>query len=293
MNNVELWLLAIGYLAAAAMMAQLVVDGRRARRPRLSAVSANRASRAAEARGNALLHAAFLAGGPRRVANTVLVAMQRDGRLHISRGGRVTRAPGTSYNAVEGHVVGALREGDATTAAALRDRMVRSAAMRDIGTALARAGLLVEPALRKRIIRRRCILVVLPAVVSVVGFLSTGGDTAAVEAMTVLLVLMVGGLAVVLVQTSKRRMWRTTAGEDRLAAMRRDPTAAFPGIDPVLAGVALLGLGQLSDPELQAGILGHGRSDKDGPGGSCGFGASCESSGCGGSGCGGGCGGGD
>ncbi|MER5178351.1 TIGR04222 domain-containing membrane protein [Streptomyces sp. NPDC002896] len=287
MNGLGPWLFTI--LAAAGSMAYLVVAGRCARLPRPSAPS----GRAPEARGNALLNAAFLVGGPRRVANTVLVAMQRDGRLHISRDGRVTRAPGTPRNAVEGQIVGALREGEVATTAWLRGRVMRSAAVRDIGTALAEAGLLVEPALRKRITRGRRALVALLPVLFVVGFLLAGDDTAALVTATALLILMSGGLIMLFVQTSKRRLWCTNAGADRLADLRRAPASAFPGIDPVLAGVALLGLEQLSDPELQAGILGHGRPDKDAPGGSCGAGATCNGGGCGGTCCGGaGCGGG-
>lgn len=287
MSRLGPWLFALAYLAAVGSMAYLIVAGRRARRPRPSA----RSPRAAGDRGDALLTAAFLAGGPRRVANTALIVMQRDGRLHISRDGRVTGVPGAPRNAVEGHIVGALAKARGATTTSVRDRVMRSAAVRDIGTALAEDGLLVEPALRRRIVRRRRTLIALLAVLVVAGFPLAGEGTAAMVTAGGLLILL-AGVTLLLVETSKRRLWLTTAGADHLEVLRRARASAFPGIDPVLAGVALLGLGQLSDPELQAAVLGHGRSDKDGPSGSCGWGATSGSSGGGDAGCGGGgCGG--
>ncbi|GHB51731.1 hypothetical protein GCM10010377_48470 [Streptomyces viridiviolaceus] len=75
--------------------------------------------------------------------------MQRDGRLHLSRNGTVSRAPGAPHNAVEGQIVGALGHGNIVTTRTLCHRVMRSGAVRDIA-ALVRAGLLAEPAARTR-----------------------------------------------------------------------------------------------------------------------------------------------
>ncbi|WP_442807281.1 TIGR04222 domain-containing membrane protein [Streptomyces sp. NBC_01294] len=284
MNGLGPWIFALTYVAAAGLMAHVIVASRRARHPRPSAPAA----RAAPALGNALFEAAFLAGGPRRVAHTVLVAMQRDGRLHISRDGNVTRVPGAPRNAVEGQFVGALGRGGVVTAERLCRLVMRSRAVRDIGTTLVRAGLLVEPTVLARIVRRRRIVAALLPVLVVSGFPAAGDHTARALTPAGLLVLLSIAVIVFLVRTSKRRLWCTTAGAERLASLRRAPSAALPGTEPVLAGVALLGVGQLSDPELEAAVVGHGRSDRGGSGEA---GAACgggEAGGCGGGGdCGG------
>ncbi|MET9695041.1 TIGR04222 domain-containing membrane protein [Streptomyces sp. NPDC006514] len=284
------WIFASTYLIAAALIAQLVAASRRARNPRPSLPAA----RAAAAPGNGLLDAAYLAGGPRRVAHTALVAMQRDGRLHISRSGAVTRAPGAPCNAVEGQIVGALGRGHVDTSERLCRRVMASSAVRDLGTDLVRLGLLVDPVLRTRLMRRRLILAALLPVIVVTGCLSAGERAATALTMTGLLVLMSTLVIVVLVRTSKQRLWCTAAGAERLATMRRDPSAALPGIDPVQAGVALLGVGQLSDPALEAALVGRGSSaigglvgtgatcGGDGGGGSCGEGSCGGGGGCGG-----------
>ncbi|MEU9256352.1 TIGR04222 domain-containing membrane protein [Streptomyces sp. NPDC048270] len=284
MNDPELWIFALTYLAAAGLMAHVIVASRRARQPR----PGKPAARAGPARGNALFEAAFLAGGPRRVAHTVLVAMQRDGRLHISRDGNVSRVPGAPRNAVEGKIVGALRYGGVVTAERLCRLVMRSRAVRDIGTALVRAGLLVEPTVRTRIARCRRIVAALLLVLVVAGFPAVGDRTAGAPATVGLLLLMSIAVIVFLVRTSTRRLWCTTAGAERLASLRRAPSAALPGTEPVLAGVALLGMGQLSDAEWASAVVGHGRSDM---GGSWEAGAAFgggEAGGCGGGGdCGG------
>ncbi|MEU9234453.1 hypothetical protein [Streptomyces subrutilus] len=89
--------------------------------------------------------------------------------------------------------------------------------------------------------------------------------TATALTTTGLLLFVSGAVLVVLIRTSKRRLWCTTAGAERLEALRRLPSSALTGVEPVLAGVAVLGVGQLHDPALEAAMVGHGRSDRGSP----------------------------
>lgn len=209
MNGPALWIFTSAYLIAAGLMAHLVMMIRRARDPRPRTPATRRA---ATARGNVLLEAAFLAGGPHRVAHTTLLAMQRDGRLHISRDGTVSRAPGAPHNAVEGQIVGALGHGNTVTTQSLCRRVIRSRAVRDIGTALVEAGLLVEPTARTRITRRRRLVCALLPILVVAGVRPLGNHTATALTTTGLLILMTSAVIVLLARTSKRRLWCTSTG---------------------------------------------------------------------------------
>ena len=66
-------------------------------------------------RGLPLLDAAFLAGGPGRVVDTVLVRMHQEGRAIVSRGGLVTITSTKTYDDVEAALIvaaGDLRQRD-------------------------------------------------------------------------------------------------------------------------------------------------------------------------------------
>ncbi|MFE4603417.1 TIGR04222 domain-containing membrane protein, partial [Kitasatospora indigofera] len=143
-------------------------------------VAARRRSAPADLPGTGipLLDAAFLAGGPGRVVDTVLVRMHQEGRVIVSRSGLVTVTSNTAYDEVEAALLvaaGDLRQRDLP---GLRRAVMTSDAVQRIGDRLAAHGLMLDPALlrRARSARRLLWLVVLAIPVStVVGSILAAG----------------------------------------------------------------------------------------------------------------------
>ncbi|MFF0478146.1 TIGR04222 domain-containing membrane protein [Streptomyces sp. NPDC004284] len=107
---------------------------------------------------------AFLNGGPARVADTALAALQADGRLAIGGPGIVAVVRPTAHDPVERAV---LQEQAAAPHGALhhlRLRVMRHPAVQEIGGGLAARGLVVDPATR-RATARWCTGLVLAAFV--------------------------------------------------------------------------------------------------------------------------------
>ncbi|MCX9190691.1 hypothetical protein C3Y87_04540 [Carbonactinospora thermoautotrophica] len=89
-----------------------------------------------------VLESAFLAGGPRRVVDTVLVAMVWEGRLRASRNGTLSAVIYAPRNPVEAAVHAALGPGNLRQVAAVRAEVMRHPAVQGIGDRLAALGLL-------------------------------------------------------------------------------------------------------------------------------------------------------
>ncbi|MGW6270955.1 TIGR04222 domain-containing membrane protein [Streptomyces sp. NPDC055060] len=260
------------------------------------------------------LEAAFLAGGPGRVADAAIAALHEDGGLVVAFPGIVEIRTAEARNPVEAAVLQAGADAPSGALHRLRIGVMRSPAVQEIGDALARRGLLVRPEALARLRRRT----VRHHVLSVVGFFvviaviavedGDGPSWDPVSASTITLIVawllgvLVGRLGSRATRTRVTATGRTALAEYRAAGAHAPGTAAHR--------VAVEGLVGVLDPELQAQLQaarrvkpGHSAqaSSYAGSGSGtiawCGGGAggSCGGSGCGGSGgCGGGssCGGG-
>ncbi|MGW1515046.1 TIGR04222 domain-containing membrane protein [Streptomyces sp. NPDC002394] len=107
---------------------------------------------------------AFLNGGPARVADTALAALQADGRLAIGGPGIVAVVRPTAYDPVERAVLEVQAAAPHGALHHLRLGVMRHPAVQEIGDGLAARGLVVAPATR-RVTARWCTALILAAFV--------------------------------------------------------------------------------------------------------------------------------
>ncbi|MEU5896950.1 TIGR04222 domain-containing membrane protein [Streptomyces venezuelae] len=96
------------------------------------------------------LEAAFLAGGPARVADTLIAGLHEDGRLVVAGPGVVGITGPVGRNAAEQAVVDAHAAAPSGALHWLRITVMRSLPVQETGEALARRGLLVRPGRRRK-----------------------------------------------------------------------------------------------------------------------------------------------
>ncbi|MGW0732727.1 TIGR04222 domain-containing membrane protein [Streptomyces sp. NPDC002851] len=114
-------------------------------------------ARSGAAAGGALVHepleAAFLAGGPGRVADTVLATMHHDGRLAIAAPGVAGVRHPVAHHPVEQAVLDAHAAAPNGALHWLRIGVMRSPAVQGLGDSLAERGLLSRPDVLRRLRR--------------------------------------------------------------------------------------------------------------------------------------------
>ncbi|MFJ8044380.1 TIGR04222 domain-containing membrane protein [Kitasatospora sp. NPDC096147] len=214
-------------------------------------------------RGQPLLDAAFLSGGPARVVDTVIVRMQREGRLIVSRSGRVTITNRNAQDAVEATLIAAAGSSGRTELSTLRRELARSEHVQRIGDGLAARGLMRRPDLhRKARTARRLfwfvqLLVIGLGVLAAVGWLGLsaaeqGARTAPFFPFLGLLLVGLFWLAV----SKPERARITPAGVRQLDLIRtgspwQPHEAAMAGGAVLLGAVALEGVGALDDSQLR------------------------------------------
>ncbi|MFE5511393.1 TIGR04222 domain-containing membrane protein [Streptomyces sp. NPDC056529] len=204
--------------------------------------------------------AAFLDGGPARVADSAFAALQADGRIAVGGPGVVAVVRPTARDLVERAV---LQEHAAAPHGALhhlRLAVMRHPAVQEIGDGLAERRLLVDPAAR-RVTNRWCVVVGVAAfVLFPVSFFLTIADFAVDDGFSVPFAFKVvpalfamGAAAVVCGTASAGRV--TPAGRRALAAYGRERGHLAD------AGhlVALHGLRALPDPVLREQLLAAAR----------------------------------
>ena len=279
----------------------LLVQRSRARRPAVRAARQGQQPALTDP-----YEAAFLAGGPGRVAETGLCALLEKQRLTFeNREARLLHP--VADDAVERPVLAQCGTSWATPLLTIVAQAARTAEVQAIGDRLAERGLLTRPerhAAHRRAARALQVVAAVAMPVSVIGF-STGH-------MLLLPVFGLGvGGAVVAEGLGPRRAIVTRTGREALTAVRRSgvvplhPTVWAPPYSLTWA-VALRGVDVLPG-ELRmefAGnrrvrsLAGRGGSEggwaiwEGGGGASCGGGSSCGASSCGGGSSCGGCGGG-
>ncbi|MGI5286889.1 TIGR04222 domain-containing membrane protein [Nonomuraea polychroma] len=257
---------------------------------------------------------AYLAGGAYRVTDTAIALLAEAGDLRVSRGGRVHRVHSSvvSREPIEEAVLGVVASRSGLPVSAVRVETTRTLAMGALDRHLGGLGLVLADDLLARAGRLSVRLRALSGV-AFAGFV-VGAVLVAIQGVSLLSSLALALLAVTGVMAAidvwrHRRVTRITltpSGQETLdAALRDNPRGTAEG--PL--AIALYGLGEVRDPDLQAELaLNTGRRRRRGGGGAYvagggGFagggdsspssGSSCGSgsSGCGGGGC-GGCGGG-
>ncbi|CAL9311423.1 TIGR04222 domain-containing membrane protein [Streptomyces sp. SudanB25_2051] len=206
---------------------------------------------------------AFLAGGPRRVATTVLFRMREEGRLSVAEDGTVTlHADAHAADARDGIEKALLQAAGVSRAERLGPLVARTAtsgAVRSVGDRLRAEGLLVAASLRLRQRRARRLLwasAVPPAALALYEAAAgaphrwwAGLALAAVAAVPAWIVRPVAAQV----------PYRVRAGLDALRAARRRPAPSRTAGDALtalaatpLGAVALDGLAASDEPALRA-----------------------------------------
>ncbi|MFD0549736.1 TIGR04222 domain-containing membrane protein [Streptomyces rectiviolaceus] len=256
------------------------------------------------------LEAAFLAGGPGRVADAAIAALHEDGRLVVAFPGIVAIQSTEVRNPVEDAVLQAQASAPSSALHWLRIGVMRSPAVQALGDTLARRGLMVRPEaldrLRRQKIRHNALI--FTGFFLVIGVIAVeDGDGPSWDPVSTSTILLIAAwLSGALIGQLCSRATRT-----RLTATGRTALAEYRAAGAHLSGaahrVAVEGLVGVLAPDLRAQLQAahrvrpgrtSGTSSSYASSGTtiawCGGGggsSACGGSSCGGSG-GGGCGGG-
>ncbi|MFE9453795.1 TIGR04222 domain-containing membrane protein [Streptomyces sp. NPDC006739] len=206
-----------------------------------------------------LYEAAFLSGGPARVADLTMVAMARQRRLLLAHTGWATVVDPRGRDAMERSVIGAIGPGGQSRIEPVRSAAADADAVRDLADGLVRDGLAVpyDGALTTVAAGMRQVRAAAVAV------LVLGGTALLLPAPTEMprqlvalwfalpLTLCLSCLVIARVETHPYSRWASPAGQRLLGAWRRGPAAG--GDDrSFLTSVAVRGIRAIGEPELRA-----------------------------------------
>ncbi|WP_328315018.1 TIGR04222 domain-containing membrane protein [Streptomyces sp. NBC_00442] len=197
--------------------------------------------------------AAFLAGGPYRVADLTLVSMHRARRVLLAHTGWVTVVDPVGRDDLERSVITAIGPGGQERIAAIRSGTAAADAVRALADRLTGAGLAVPDGVRSgvnasvRTVRGACLLI---AALAATALLMPGeGDTGRAEIaawFALPLVLTLGCLAIARMEIHPYTRWASPNGQRLLGGL--DPAG-----DPLTA-LAVRGLGAVDDPDLRSAL---------------------------------------
>ncbi|MET7755116.1 TIGR04222 domain-containing membrane protein [Streptomyces sp. NPDC005389] len=211
--------------------------------------------------------AAFLNGGPARVADTALSALQADGRLAVGGPGIVAVVRPVAHDPVERAVLEAHAAAPHGALHHLRTAVMRHPAVQEIGDGLAARGLVVDPATRRATARWCGVAAVttfalfpVSIVLTVVDFATTSLDTDSgmpVPFVFKVVPILLATMVTAIVCGSRTARQITPAGRRAVQAYGRGH-AHLPDAGLL---VALHGLRALPDPVLREQLAAAARID--------------------------------
>ncbi|GAA1425076.1 TIGR04222 domain-containing membrane protein [Streptomyces thermospinosisporus] len=205
-----------------------------------------------------LYEAAFLSGGPRRVADVTLVAMARQRRLLLARTGWATVVDPRGRDEVERSVIGAIGPEGQAPIAPVRAAAATADAVRNIADRLVRAGLAVPDGEGSTIadaVRQVRLAVPVVAGLGAAALLMpvpAGMPRPLIALWFALpLILALGCLAIARFEVHPYSRWASPAGQRLLGALprRADGTADDR---TYLTCVAVRGIRAVGEPDLRA-----------------------------------------
>ncbi|MER5929478.1 TIGR04222 domain-containing membrane protein [Streptomyces sp. NPDC002054] len=205
-----------------------------------------------------LYEAAYLAGGPHRVANLTLVSMERERRLLLAHTGWATVVDPVGRDPLERSVLGAFGPEGQSPVAAVRTATAAGEAVRRLAERLRAAGLALPEGARAGLghgLREVRGAVLLVAAMATAALTLPGGatDTALVLCWFGLPLLpALALLAMARLDASHHSPWASPAGQRLLSGLRA-------GDGGPLAAVALRGVAAVADPGLRAALSSGGR----------------------------------
>jgi uncharacterized protein (TIGR04222 family) len=223
------------------------------------AAAVDRKKEATAGRGHdlTLYEAAFLSGGPRRVADLTLVSMARQRRLLLAHTGWATVVDPRGRDEMERSVIGAIGPQGQSRIEPVRDAAAAADAVGSLGDRLVDAGLAVPGGARSGVaaaLRQvRLAAVVVPALGAVALLTPVQTDVSAhLIALWFALpfVLTLSCLAIARIEIHPYAQWASPAGQRLLNALAR---RSGGGDDRTyLTSVAVRGVRAIGEPELRA-----------------------------------------
>lgn len=206
-----------------------------------------------------LYEAAFLNGGPARVADTALTALYADGRVLIGGPGIISVRHAHANDPVERAVFQELSTAPSGALHVVREAVMRHPAVQEIGDGLAQRGLLVPPAASRPVRRWGLVqgvscFVALPLsiLLTVLQYMAHDSpfDMPFPFVLKMLPAILLGGIGGLVV---------ATAAANRITRAGRRAAQAFRAANAYTVTpqylVATLGLRALPDPVLQAQLI--------------------------------------
>ncbi|MFF4036693.1 TIGR04222 domain-containing membrane protein [Streptomyces sp. NPDC001816] len=204
-----------------------------------------------------LYEAAFLSGGPARVADVTMVSMARQRRLLLAHTGWATVVDPRGHDEMERSVIGAIGPEGQSRVAPVRAAAAGAEAVRRLADGLVRAGLAVPDGARTTVAagvhQVRAAALVVPALGLTA--LLMPGQTGMPRLLVALwfalpLILTLSCLAIARVEVHPYSRWASPAGQRLLGALTR--RSAGDGERSFLTSVAVRGVRAIGEPELRA-----------------------------------------
>src|SRR4051794_1038069 len=205
-----------------------------------------------------LYEAAFLSGGPARVADLTLVSMARQRRLLLAHTGWATVVDPRGRDDMERSVIGAIGPGGQSRIEPVRSAAADADAVRSLAENLVRAGLAVPDGARTTVaagvrqVRAAAMAVCALGAAALLTPAQTGMPRDLVAVWFALpLTLTLSCLAIARVEVHPYSRWASPAGQRLLGALTR--RADRSGDDRTyLTSVAVRGIRAIGEPELRA-----------------------------------------
>ncbi|MFH8337730.1 TIGR04222 domain-containing membrane protein [Streptomyces sp. AM6-12] len=203
-----------------------------------------------------LYEAAFLSGGPQRVADVTLLAMARQRRLHLAHTGWATVVDPQGRDDIERSVIGAIGPDGQSRIAPVRTRTARADAVRRLADRLVRSGLAVPDTggltigAAVRQVRAAALAVAVLGGAALLLPIQAGTSRLLVGLWFLLpLTLSLSCLVLARFEVHPYSPWASPAGQRLLGALLRRRGGAER---PFLVRVALRGIRAIGEPELRA-----------------------------------------
>ncbi|MEN8652542.1 TIGR04222 domain-containing membrane protein [Streptomyces sp. 21So2-11] len=213
-------------------------------------------------RGLSLPEAAFLTGGPARVADLTLLSMHHHRMLLLAHTGWATVVDPAGRDDLECSVIRAIGSGGQARTAAVRTATAAAGAVRGVADRLVAAGLAVPDATRTslatavRTVRGATLLVLALGAVSLLMPDQEQSVRMHIVAWFALpLVLSLGCLLVARIEVGANTRWASPTGLWLLGTLAPRPVGDHDGADvEFLTAVALHGAHAVADPDLRAAL---------------------------------------
>ncbi|MFI6491008.1 TIGR04222 domain-containing membrane protein [Streptomyces sp. NPDC050564] len=213
-----------------------------------------------------LYEAAFLSGGPARVADLTLVSMARQRRLLLAHTGWATVVDPRGRDDMERSVIGAIGPEGQSRIAPVRATAAAADSVRRLADHLVAVGLAVPDGARttvagavRQVQAATAAVVALGAVALLLPAQTTGNEVPVAVWFALPLVLTLSCLAIARIEVHPYTRWASPAGQRLLGTLARRADEA--GDDRTyLTSVAVRGVRAIGEPDLRAAFTHRDRS---------------------------------